>query len=473
MSDLNADKALYDKLREYAAGGIVPMHVPGHKRNTEMLGDMLPYGIDITELPGFDNLHDMRGVLAETAELAAELYGCERAFPLVNGSTGGLLAAVRAMAPRGGSVVMARNCHMSVYSAVELCGLTAVYVTPETDARSGLYCSVAPEAVEAAVRGNPGCALVVITSPTYEGVVSDVASIAEIAHSRGIPLLVDEAHGAHFGFSEYFPPEAARAGADAAILSLHKTLPALTQCALALVGGPLCDGGALERELAVFQTSSPSYVLLASIDRCVRLMRERGKELLVDFSRRLERFDARIAGLGRLRVVCHGSDAPGEHAGFYGFDPGKLVVLTRDLGVTGAELAETLRSRYKIETELAAEEYVVAVATLCDTDADLGALADALVSIDSGAGPELRRPRRSDAPPEYAAAPDGDLVPLADAEGAVALEHVWAYPPGIPIIAAGETVSREAISSIRKLAAEGTALKSQCGGMPRAIRVRR
>jgi arginine/lysine/ornithine decarboxylase len=487
---------------------MIPMHVPGHKRNSGMLGVELPYGIDVTELPGFDNLHDMRGVLLDTAELAASLYGCQWAFPLVNGSTCGLLAAVRALTSRGDTVVMARNCHLSVYSAVELCGLKPVYITPETDGESGITRSVRPESVAGAIADNPGCALVIITSPTYEGVVSDVAAIAEAAHSRSIPLLVDEAHGAHLGFSDYFPAQAMREGADAAVVSLHKTLPALTQCALALVSGPFAEPGALRRELAVFQTSSPSYVLLASIDRCLRLLDARGGELFDAFEGRLRRFDARMEGLCRLRAVrrASGAAACGCDAGFYGLDPGKIVISARGAGLTGPGLAGLLRSEYRIETEMAAADYVVAVATVCDGDGHLDALADALLSIDERTGGsgqltvdsgemtvEGRDKRRAIQTSREARhnncqlstlnsqlisdsgqrTGDGELIALADAAGAVAMEHVWAYPPGIPVITAGEVISDAAVREARRLLASGVTLQSVSGALPYAVRARK
>ncbi|MDR1588733.1 MAG: DegT/DnrJ/EryC1/StrS family aminotransferase [Oscillospiraceae bacterium] len=460
----NIGGALYERLSAYASSGMIPMHVPGHKRNSGMLGDELPYGVDVTELPGFDNLHDMRGVLRDTAELAASLYGCTWAFPLVNGGTCGLLASVRALTSRGDTVVMARNCHMSVYSAVELCGLRPVYITPETDADSGIARSVNPESVAGAIADNPGCALVIITSPTYEGVVSDVAAIAEAAHSRSIPLLVDAAHGAHLGFSDYFPAQAIREGADAAVVSLHKTLPALTQCALALARGPLVEPGALRRELAVFQTSSPSYVLLASIDRCLRLLASRGKEMFDALEGRLRRFDARIASLGRLRAIRRGNGAAGGAPGFYGFDPGKIVVSARGAGLTGRELAELLRAEFRIETEMAAADYVVAVATVCDEEWYLDALADALLAIDARAPSALPA---SGARARVRGGPeDGELAALGDAVGAVAAEHIRAYPPGTPIIAAGEVISEDAMREIRRLAAAGVTLQ----GLPGALR---
>ncbi|MDR2664917.1 MAG: DegT/DnrJ/EryC1/StrS family aminotransferase [Oscillospiraceae bacterium] len=463
---------LYEKLRMYSESGAVPMHVPGHKRNVGLLGAHLPYGIDITELPGFDNLHDMRGVLRSVAERAAALYGSERAFPLVNGSTGGLLAAVRALTSRGDCVVMARNCHMSVYSAVEMNGLRPVVMAPRTDARFGISCCVDPGEVDEAISKAPGCALVIITSPTYEGVVSDVRAISGITRSRGVPLLVDCAHGAHLGFSDFFPKSAIREGADVVVTSLHKTLPALTQCALALASGPLSRPGDIARELAVFQTSSPSYVLLASIDECLALLDTRRDELFGALEGNLRHFDARVAGLRSLRIVCRGGGLD-SRSGFYGYDPGKIVVCTRGVGASGAALAEALRSGHGIETEMSASDYVVAVATVCDSRERFDALADALISIDRSPG-VLRCGKTPSHPPSPPAPPPtGGLVPLAEAEGATALEHVWAYPPGTPIIVSGEVISAAALREISRLAAEGASLRTSSGSPAGFVAARR
>lgn len=196
---------LYEKLKDYADSGVYPFHMPGHKR-TET--DGLPYDIDITEISGFDNLHEPVGCLCQLQATAASLFGARRAFALVNGATVGILAAVRAMTRYGDRVLIARNSHMAVYHAVELCGLDADYLIPDVVDGLGIFASVSPQEVERKLSADPAISLVVITSPTYEGVVSDVRTIAEICHRYGARLLVDEAHGAHFPFSDKFPASA-------------------------------------------------------------------------------------------------------------------------------------------------------------------------------------------------------------------------------------------------------------------------
>ncbi|HPP85843.1 MAG TPA: aminotransferase class V-fold PLP-dependent enzyme, partial [Bacillota bacterium] len=216
---------LQDALFLYRDSGIYPFHMPGHKRNAFLLDFPFDCGLDITEIDGFDNLHDANGILAQGMKRAALLYGSERTFYLINGSTCGILAAVTACVRKGDKVLMARNCHKSVYNAVMLNELCPVYLVPPVGAE-GISGSIPPAEVEKALAENPDVRLVIVTSPTYEGVVSDIKAIAEIAHQRSVPLLVDEAHGAHFGFYEGFPESSVRLGADMVVHSLHKTLPA-------------------------------------------------------------------------------------------------------------------------------------------------------------------------------------------------------------------------------------------------------
>ena len=372
---------LYDKLKEHAASGVYPMHMPGHKRNTELLHSDIPYDIDITEIHGFDDLHNPCGILLQTAELAAELYGSDRAFLLVNGSTVGILAVIGAHTTRGDKILATTNCHRSVQNASVLFGLDPVYLTPETDEISGIALSISPEAVGLALENTPDIRLAVITSPSYEGVMSDIAAIADIVHKRNIPLLVDSAHGAHLGFSPGFPDSAVHAGADLVVMSLHKTLPALTQCSLLHICGDLANTGETARLLSVLQTSSPSYVLMASIDDCLRLLASDKDELFHNYARNIYRFSEDIRTLKNLFVLCHGSARPCP--GIFAFDPGKLVIATKNTALSGIILADVLRTEYSIELELAGSDYAIAMTGICDSTDGFARLAQALLAVDS------------------------------------------------------------------------------------------
>jgi arginine decarboxylase len=473
---------LYDRLYDYSKKGVVPMHMPGHKRNTALLGDALPYGVDITEIDGFDDLHDMRGVLKETAELAARLYRCAAAYPLVNGSTGGILAAVYGACRPGDTVIMARNCHKSVYNAALINRLKPAYILPETDETTGISGSVTPEQVEKALEQNPEAKLVVVTSPTYEGVVSDIGGICLSAHRRGVPVLVDAAHGAHLGFSGFFPPDAIGCGADLAVVSLHKTLPALTQSALALYNSKIVDESRFRAALSVYQTSSPSYVLLSSVDACVRLLFKDGINLFEYYVENIRAFDERVKALHKLKAACHGADGLSEHPSFFGFDPGKLAIVTRGASLdgkalTGPALLERLRTRYAIELEMASAGYAVAMTSVCDGADAFRRLSDALLDIDgrSGTSDGGAVPPHSSGLPVMAVTPgeadglQGEFRPLAEAEGRMSLEYVWAYPPGIPLVVPGEVIGSGIIEQVRQLAGAGVAVKSTRGAVPQSV----
>lgn len=458
------DVLLLDKLKSNA--GILPMHMPGHKRNAALLGRELPYGLDITEIHGFDDLHDMHGILRELSDKAARMYGAARAFPLVNGTTGGILAAVRSCAGDGGSIVMSRFSHKSVYNAAALCRLKPVYLLPEQ--KNGMPLEILPEAVNTALKSTPDVRCVVITSPTYEGIISDIAAISGVTQSFGVPLIVDAAHGAHFGFSSYFPQNAVRQGADIELVSLHKTLPALTQSSLALMGGVIADADELERQLRVFETSSPSYVLLASIDECLELLREKGDKLFSEFAENLSVFYKKTAALryletpGENNTSCCSSD--------------KIVIATEKSNITGKTLLKRLRDEHEIELEMAAPDYALAMTTICDTPETLGRLADALLEIDetlrsdNGVKKTLQKPLielpRMRFAPHEAAGHKRVRVPLSAARGRVSLEYVWAYPPAVPLLAAGEIIGSNAIEAIKQLEASGIEPRSDYGILP-------
>jgi arginine decarboxylase len=467
---------LYDKLSQYNKKGVIPMHMPGHKRNAALLGESLPYGIDITEIDGFDDLHHARSVLKDTADIAARLYGSKSAYLLVNGSTGGILAAVGASARYGDTVIMARNCHKSVYNAVLINGLKPVYIMPEADA-SGICGSIRPEQLEKAIGENPGAKLVIVTSPTYEGVVSDIKAISDAAHRHNIPVLVDSAHGAHLGFSDFFPGGAVENDADIVIMSLHKTLPALTQCALAHLNSARIDTARFESALAVYQTSSPSYVLLASIDRCLRLLSEGGAALFDTYARHIKAFDEQIKDLRKLHVLCHGADALPKHESIFAFDPGKIVISTSGSDLSGISLMTRLRENYQIELEMAAPDYALAMTSVCDSAQAFDQLASSLLDIDRRAVPRHSggsRPYKQDVPkqilpPCAAAALEGKYVPQSEAAGLMSLEYIWAYPPGIPFIVPGEMIDDNTINSVSRMLDAGITVRSTKGSLPAAV----
>lgn len=494
--------ALQAQLEAYAQGGLYPLHMPGHKRRL-CPAPGLPVGWDLTEVPGVDDLHDADGILADAMARTAALYGADRTWHLVGGSTVGILAGVRALAPAGSTVIAARNCHKSVYHAIELGGLQVHWIAPPVLEDYGVYGSVTPEQLGAALRACPQAKCVILTSPTYEGVVSDILNLSFLCHFYGVPLMVDEAHGAHLmpAAPYSFPVGAVQGGADLVVQSAHKTLPSLTQTAWLHLKGSRVDPDAVERQLDVFETSSPSYPLLASLDGCTGLLRRQGPALFATWERRLRAFDDATKNLRYLRLLCHGAAADrtlGER--IYDHDPSKILVSTRGTRFTGATLADALRSRFGFEVEMTCGENLLAMTSLADTDEALERFAAALCALDAEAAPPDRTAppaadepgstpgaQRGDPSPEPApAAADGtgsppapalpplppvrctiaaavaapaETVPAAAALGRTSAEYVWAYPPGVPLLAPGEQITAEFLAAAARLEALGTRLR--------------
>ncbi|TGX97191.1 aminotransferase class V-fold PLP-dependent enzyme [Hominisplanchenecus murintestinalis] len=455
---------LYDKLLQYQSSEMYPFHMPGHKRRKDDFAN--PFLIDITEIEGFDNLHHAEGILKDAQDRAAALYHSEETYFLVNGSTCGILAAVSACMTRGGKILMARNCHKAAYHAAYLRGLDIEYLYPEKEDIFGINGGIHEDIVEKALEEFQDIQAVMITSPTYDGVVSNVEKIAQIVHRKGIPLIVDEAHGAHFGFHEYFPKSSVEMGADLVIHSLHKTLPSLTQTALLHVNGNRVDRECLRRFLDIYQTSSPSYVFMAGMDSCVCLLEKRGGELFESLRRNLEVFYKQTESLGCIYLANHGLMGK---SGIHDFDRSKLVISVRNAGFTGNQLANLLRNRYHLELEMAGGSYGLALTSISDTEEGFLRLSEALKEIDACLENKIEKnTEKSTLTIEdiviknevwcrihEALESPGESVLLEKAEGKICREFVYLYPPGIPMLVPGEIISREVLGKIRRLVREG------------------
>ena len=493
---------LLERLTEYAGSDAYPFHMPGHKRRE--IPDGIPggfpdpYGIDITEIDGFDNLHHAEGILKDAMETAAAIYGADRSWYLVNGSTCGILSAVFAATENGGKLLTARNCHKAVYHAICLNRLEAEYLYPEEITEFGINGGIRAEDVRKALEkdamrcaGNSGdvrgkttkIQAVLITSPTYEGVVSDIRAIADAAHEYGIPLIVDEAHGAHLEFADQchsFPKSALEYGADIVVQSLHKTLPCFTQTAILHVKGKLVDQDRISRYLSMFQTSSPSYLFMAGMERCIRYMDGDGRNGMVRYEKRLEHFMERMEGLQVLEVLDR--EICWKYRTVAGWDPSKIVVSTmRAEDFHGEELAETLRRKYHLEMEMTAPEYVIAMTSLMDTEEGFERLGTALLEIDGalrhcveseqqkekGESKEKERCETPEATESKVSHPirrmliceamdaDTERTAFQDTVGKVSAEFVYLYPPGIPIIAPGEVFTDAIVEKIMAYKAAG------------------
>ena len=463
---------LYDKLKMYSESGVYPFHMPGHKRNPMLCDGIMPYEIDLTEIDGFDNLHNAEGCILEVQNLAEKLYNVKKAFLLVNGATGGILSAVRAMTDKGDKVIVARNSHKSVYNALEICGLEPEYIVPAVDDEFGINCSITPSQAEKAIRENPDAKLLIITSPTYEGAVSDIKEISRIAHLHNVSVLVDEAHGAHFPFSDSFPVEAIQCGADVAVASLHKTLPSLTQTALLLTSNEELINP-LAENLAIFETSSPSYVFMSSIEKCLDFCKN--TKAFDEYIIRLNSFDEKCRELKNIKVLCCGNDNIKNH-NFFDFDISKITVSVKGLNINGVQLADKLRNDFKIEPEMVCSDYVLLITTVCDTDEGFARLVNALQIIDSECyAKELNYNNLLLSQPRIALNPydcsgkSGDFYLLKNSINKISLEYVWAYPPGIPIVVKGEVITQEIVDTLFMQIENGINVYSTKGKVPREI----
>lgn len=523
MAGIDMSNNLETKLTEYAKTPAYPFHMPGHKRimnpmesssvttvlsgtaedsadssATDPLENHFPendesssakdpasgiYALDITEIDGFDNLHDPQGILKAEMERAANLWGARKTWFSVNGSTCAILAAISAAAAKGGRIHIERGCHMSVYHAAYLRELSLSYIDPNSEEAQAV--SEIPEGTDA----------VVITSPSYEGAVRDIQLWANAAHEKGALLIVDEAHGAHLGFHPYFPESAVRLGADLVAQSTHKTLPAMTQTALLHAASDRIDTRKVDFFFDIYETSSPSYVLMASITAAMHLLENQRQKLFDDYVKRLVKVRSRLSSLTHFSLDGGSMpEASGEDR--KRFDPGKLVIRVkypgkchlyegREVYPDGSWLYELLRLKYHLQMEMRAPDYVLAMTSIADTDEGFDRLACAMEEIDrtltltgdeedravgaaladSSAGSAIKAqcrkaPETNEGIKKGLALPKcslpmfeacemkSELVPLKQAAGRIATDFVILYPPDAPLIVPGEEFSEELIRII-------------------------
>ena len=460
---------LFEKLSAYGESDYYPYHMPGHKRRlkTDTMRELAQ--IDITEIDGFDNLHDAQSILKQIQEEAAAAYGAEESFFLVNGSTAGILSAISTAVSPGGKILMVRGVHKSAYHAAYLRDLQIAYLWTEVHPLFGCNLPATAKEVEEALQQTPDVQAVFIVSPTYEGLAADVKSIAEAAHKRNIPLIVDEAHGAHLGFDGRWPESSVKQGADLVIQSLHKTLPAPTQTAILHVNGKLVDRCRLRRFLGIYQTSSPSYIFMAAMEDAIATTSANREKLFGDF---WEYWKGMTESLSACRNLIFLKE---ENS-----DPGKLAVMDKTGFLDGEQLYEMLLHKYHLQPEMAAGRYVLAMFTIGDTKEGYERLTKALLEIDEYITAEREQRtqeklmeregnrmadavtpvciqkktqavigigRAWDTPKEW--------VLLKDAEGKTAGEYVNLYPPGSPIIVPGEIFTKDILTEIAAYRQQG------------------
>lgn len=439
---------LWRTLKQYSQQKHYPFHMPGHKGGklgafSEILSQ------DITEIKGFDNLYQPEGILLQSQKRCATLFGAEESFFLVNGSTSGILSAIIAVCGENDEIVVARNCHKSVYSALVLSGAKPIYVLPNTTEHNDFFGSISLQQIQNAVTTNTKA--VMITSPTYEGITSDIASISNFVHKKGIILIVDEAHGSHMKFHDFFPKTALQQQADIVIQSLHKTLPCPTQTAVLHVQGNRVDRKRLKLSLSMTQTSSPSYLFLSAIDYCCHWIQKEGEKAFDDYVKKLTWFYEQSHQWKNIALL--------KKCGF-DRDSSKLVLQLHQIQMTGIQLNDILIERYHIVLEMGSLHYAIAMTSPADTQNDFHILSQAITQIDAqisdNATPQITQNTKYSLPivrysPRQAYFASKKEILFSESAGQICGEWIIPYPPGIPLLASGELITKQQIQQIAVL----------------------
>ncbi len=464
---LNQNRApIYEALQTFRNMRVVPFDVPGHKHGRgnpelmEFLGQKC-VGVDVNSMKPLDNLCHPVSVIREAEELIADAFGAAYAFLMVGGTTSSVQSMVLSTCKRGDKIILPRNVHRSVINALVLCGAIPVYVNPEVDRRLGIALGMQREQVEQAIRENPDAKAVLVNNPTYYGICSDLRAIVKMAHDAGMYCLADEAHGTHFYFGKGMPVSAMEAGADMAAVSMHKSGGSLTQSSLLLIG-PNMNAGHVRQIINLTQTTSGSYLLMSSLDISRRNLALRGQEVFTGVVQMAEYAREEINAIG-------GYDAFGRELingnSIYDFDPTKLSVHTRDIGLAGIEVYDLLRDEYDIQIEFGDIGNILAYLSIGDRAQELERLVSALA--------EIRRRYQRDCSgllsqeyiaPEVVKSPQEAFyaskksLPIEQTIGLVCSEFVMCYPPGIPILAPGERITEEILAYIEYAREKGCSM---------------
>lgn len=455
--DLIDNIPILDSIIEYNKNNPVPFHMPGHKLGKGFeIDEFKAIGkFDVTEIPGTDNLHFPEEAILEAQNLAAKAFGAEKTFFLVNGSTCGIHAAIMSVCSEGDKLIISRDCHKAAIGGLMLAKAVPVYVRPKIDYEFKIPLGCDIDAMIAAMDNNLDAAGIFITRPTYYGICCDIRRLVSEAHKRGMAVIVDEAHGAHFRFYSGLPICAMDAGADLCIQSTHKTLPAFTQTALLHVKGDLIDRERLAFYLRLLQTSSPSYLFLCSIDYARYVMENSGKEKLMELKNKVRDFEEEFRD-NEYYIIQKKPDNGYEK------DFTRLVINTTGLGITGYQVEKILRQDFNIQVEMSDFYNIVCILTISDNDSDYKKLSGALKKIGEKYS---KKESLSDIIidehyinqenvfiSEYI---KSETLPLKMAEGRICADIITPYPPGIPYICPGEIIMAETIELLYNIVNAG------------------
>ncbi|SCX79895.1 aminotransferase class I/II-fold pyridoxal phosphate-dependent enzyme [Alkaliphilus peptidifermentans] len=457
---------IVDQLINLKKQDIVSFHVPGHKSgniysrfNYKNFKQVL-VDIDTTEIPGTDNLHKSDGCIKEAQLRAAEVFSSEETFFLVNGSTSGIYSMIMAATKPGDKVIVGRNCHQSVINSIFLGDLQPIYIYPEVDKHQGIALGISPCSIERLIQDNPDVKAVLITYPTYQGIACSLKKISDIVHKYDKILLVDEAHGAHLGLSNRLPDTALKCGADAVVQSTHKSLPALTQSSMLHIQGNRIDRDKLRFMLRMHQSSSPSYILMASLDMATMIYKSKGKQLMEELLENIEYLKIKLQKVVGLDIL--GEEIVGRNY-VEAVDPTRLWISMQQYNVSGHQLEQQLREKFHIQMELSNLYGTLAITTIGNQKRDFDRLYKGIYEI--GKGLKVIKSEKTSyssySTPKVVYSPKEAFysnkmtLPIDNSEGFISGEYIIPFPPGIPLVIPGEVISNEIIQNLKAMKEEG------------------
>lgn len=452
---------LFTGLLAHASRNPVQFHIPGHKKGAGMATEFRKFigenalSIDLINIAPLDDLHHPHGIIREAQEIAAEAFGADYTFFSVQGTSGAIVTMVMSVCGPGDKILVPRNVHKSVLTGIVLSGALPVFMTPDLDYNLGIAHGISVETVRTALDQHPDAKGVLVINPTYYGVAADLKEIVELAHSRGVPVLVDEAHGVHINFHEQMPISAMQAGADMAATSVHKLGGSMTQTSVLNIREGYVQAGRVQSILSMLTTTSTSYLLLASLDVARKQLATKGRQLIDRAMRFANKARAEINEIPGL--YCFGPEIIGQTSSRFDFDPTKLCVNVKELGVTGLDMENMLRDEFNIEVELSDLYNILCIVSLGDVEEDLDSLVKALQTLAARfyrTRPANEVKVRVPTTPILAMSPreafyaETEVVSLHESEGRVIAESIMVYPPGIPILLPGEIVGRDNLDYI-------------------------
>lgn len=454
---------LFTALVEHAEKEPIQFHIPGHKKGKGMDPEFREFigenalAIDLINIAPLDDLHQPKGIIKQAQDLAATAFGADHTFFSVQGTSGVIMTMVMSVCGPGDKILVPRNVHKSIMSGIIFSGAIPIFIHPEVDPNLGISHGITPESVEKALVQYPDAKAVLVINPTYFGISGDLKKIVDIAHERNIPVLVDEAHGAHIHFHDELPLSAMQAGADMAATSVHKLGSSLTQSSILNVQGSRVSPKHVQTILSMLTTTSTSYILLASLDVARKRLAIEGQALLERTIRLAEQTRAEINEIDYL--YCAGREILGTNAAV-AMDPTKLLISVKELGITGYDVEKWLREKFNIEVELSDLYNILCIITPGDTEEDLAILVHALKELSATFQDQADLKINAsvllpDIPvlaltPRDAFYAETEMIPFEESVGRIIAEFVMVYPPGIPIFIPGEIITEENLIYTRK-----------------------